>query len=108
MTARSDFFSGLFSDHFHEQDTSSENFPLHGISDTALDCLALYVYCEKISENLEADDHEELLQLSDFYMLPGLKKLLASSMAKLLTVDNCISWLLRGKIKFFNPLDEVY
>ena len=98
LTARSDFFSGLFCDHFGEQDSSSKIFPLQGISENALDCLALYVYCEKISEHLEADDHEELLHLSDFYMLPGLKKVLASSMAKLLTIDNCISWLLRGKI----------
>jgi len=33
LTARTDFFNGLFTDHFHEMDLISETYLLHNISD---------------------------------------------------------------------------
>ena len=96
LTARSDFFSGLFNDHFDEHSDNPGVYLLRDISDVCLLSVASYVYNESIADDLGDDDFVELLQISDFYMLQGLKRVIAQSMAKILAVDNCLDWLAKG------------
>lgn len=96
LTARSDFFTGLFNDHFDEMKSKPNSYILHDISDTSMKCLELYVYSETILDELDNDEFVELLQLSDFYMLPGMKKVIAQAMANKLSTDNCLDWLKKG------------
>ena len=47
-------------------------------------------------EGLEEQDLIEILEMSDFYMLPGMKKLITTNMVTHLRNHNVIEWLLRG------------
>jgi len=94
--SRSDYFSALFSDHFHESDQTGASYTLHNISYNGLRALKSYCYTEEFPDDLDENDLIEILEMSDFYMLPGMKKVITTSMVNHLRNHNVIEWLLRG------------
>ena len=103
--SRSDYFGALFTDHFHESDETNEffgKFRLPNVSENGLIALKSYCYTEAFPEGLEEIDLIEVLEMSDYYMLPGMKKVITSYMLNYLQNHNVLDWLLRGKICYLN------
>ena len=71
-------------------------FSLNGLG-----ALKSYCYTEEFPDNVEEPDLIEILEMSDFYMLPGMKKVITTSMVDHLKNHNVIEWLLRGKFLYF-------
>ena len=75
---------------------SSRNY-FYQISNRAL---KTYCYTENFPEDLGEDDLVEILELSDFYMLPGMKKVITTYMIPFLNNQNVLEWLMRGTMTF--------
>ena len=58
--------------------------------------LKTYCYTEQFPENLDEDDLVEILEMSDFYLLPGMKKVITNYMIPYLDNNNVLEWLMRG------------
>ena len=72
------------------------------MSENGLIALKSYCYTESFPEGLEEIDLIEVLEMSDYYMLPGMKKVITSYMLNYLQNHNVLDWLLRGKIFCYN------
>ena len=68
------------------------------MSENGLIALKSYCYTESFPEGLEEIDLIEVLEMSDYYMLPGMKKVITSYMLNYLQNHNVLDWLLRGNI----------
>jgi len=110
--SRSDYFGALFTDHFHESDQSGESneyfgkFSLPNVSENGLIALKSYCYTESFPEGLEEIDLIEVLEMSDYYMLPGMKKVITSYMLNYLQNHNVLDWLLRARLFNIGRLEE--
>ena len=94
--SRSDYFQALFEDHFGEGDGMHDSFVMSNISGNALRALKTYCYTEQFPPDLGEEDLVEILEVSDFYMLPGMKKVITTYMIPFLDNYNVLEWLMRG------------
>ena len=72
------------------------------MSENGLIALKSYCYTESFPDGLDEIDLIEVLEMSDYYMLPGMKKVITSYMLNYLQNHNVLDWLLRGKIFCYN------
>ena len=73
-----------------------DSFVMSNISGNALRALKTYCYTEQFPPDLGEEDLVEILEVSDFYILPGMKKVITTYMIPFLNNYNVLEWLMRG------------
>ncbi|XP_788155.3 ankyrin repeat and BTB/POZ domain-containing protein 1 isoform X2 [Strongylocentrotus purpuratus] len=89
FTERSDYFKGLFADHFNEVSLDQNSIPiisLHEVTSDVFMQVIYYLYTDSV--NLTEDLCYEILVVADLYLLPGLKRLCANKIASQLTEES--------------------
>jgi len=76
------------------------------VSENGLIALKSYCYTESFPDGLEEIDLIEVLEMSDYYMLPGMKKVITSYMLNYLQNHNVLEWLLRARLFNIGRLEE--
>ncbi|XP_005100573.1 ankyrin repeat and BTB/POZ domain-containing protein 1 [Aplysia californica] len=95
---RSDYFQALLEDHFGEcqQGESVPTLILHDVSVDVFVRILMYIYTD--SCDLHADFVGDVLMWADMYLLPGLKRLCASSMMAYVDLSNVVSLIRTARL----------
>ncbi|CAL8084175.1 unnamed protein product [Orchesella dallaii] len=108
LCTRSAYFQALLEDYFDEYHETCNTLPvinLRDVSASVISCVLYYIYTN-LPHTLNEDIVFDVLEISDIYLLPGLKKHCGIFLCNMVSRDNVIELLAIARLRDIVRLED--